>query len=116
MQPLTLNCTRGEEGLWCIVEVDDAHEGWTPPLRVYLKGGGHKAEYRKVEVPDDYIGRMRVEYAGLQLKIRALEAWIKSDNYRNLHIDEQEDQREQLVLMKQYSEILDRRLVRAAPR
>lgn len=113
MKNLALSCTQGEEGLWCIIGVGDVPEGWTPPHRMYMKGGGHKAEYRRVTEPRDYLDRLRMEYAALQIKIQALEAWMRKPAYRLLHVDEQDDEKEQLVMMRQYSEILDRRMVRA---
>ena len=56
--------------------------------------------------------RLQREYAELKVRLDALEMWIGTPSYNQLSIDEQEDQKEQLVLMRQYSEILDRRMAR----
>ena len=63
---------------------------------------------------ESFRDRLRREYASLQLKIQKLDAWINSEQYVQLDGTEQDDQKEQLVLMKQYSEVLDRRLARLA--
>lgn len=56
--------------------------------------------------------RLKREYAELKVKRDALEMWIDTPSYNQLPIQEQEDQKEQLVLMRQYSDILDRRMAR----
>ena len=63
---------------------------------------------------ESFQDRLKREYAQLQVRIPKLEVWIESPSYFQLPVEEQEDQKEQLVLMKQYSETLDRRLARLA--
>lgn len=63
---------------------------------------------------ENFHDRLRREYASLQLRMQKLGAWLETPQYLALSIEEQDDQKEQFVLMKQYSEILDRRLARLA--
>lgn len=58
--------------------------------------------------------RLQREFAELTQRIGRLDSWIDSPSYHQLALEEQEDQKEQLVLMKSYCEILDRRLARLA--
>ena len=67
-------------------------------------------QYRRAN--ETFKERLQREYAELKVKLDALEMWIGTPSYNQLSIDEQEDQKEQLVLMRQYSEILDRRMAR----
>jgi hypothetical protein len=61
---------------------------------------------------ETYKERLKREFAELTVRMDRLTSWIHSPSYHQLALDEQEDQQEQLVLMKSYSEILDRRLAR----
>lgn len=56
--------------------------------------------------------RLSREYAELKVRLDALELCVDGPSYNQLSIEEKEDQKEQLVLMRQYSEILDRRMAR----
>ena len=67
-------------------------------------------QYKKAN--ETFKERLQREYAELKVRLDALEMWIGTPSYNQLSIDEQEDQKEQLVLMRQYSEILDRRMAR----
>lgn len=58
--------------------------------------------------------RLQREYGELTQRITRLGSWIENPSYFQLSAEEQEDQKEQLMLMEQYSEILDRRLARLA--
>lgn len=69
---------------------------------------------RRILENESFHDRLRREYASLCPKIQKLDAWINSEAYNQLDGTEQDDQKEQLVLMKQYSEVLDRRLARLA--
>lgn len=61
---------------------------------------------------ENFHDRLRREYASLQLKIQKLEAFLGTTQYQLLNPVEQDDQKEQLILMKGYSHVLDRRLCR----
>lgn len=61
---------------------------------------------------ENYQDRLRREYASLKMRADRLSTWLDSANYHQLPADEQEDQKEQFVLMKGYLEILDRRMAR----
>lgn len=63
---------------------------------------------------ETYKERLQREFGELTQRIGRLDLWIDSPSYYQLEFEEQEDQKEQLVLMKQCSEILDRRLARLA--
>lgn len=63
---------------------------------------------------ETYKERLQREFGELTQRIGRLDLWIDSPSYYQLELEEQEDQKEQLVLMKQCSEILDRRLARLA--
>lgn len=60
--------------------------------------------------------QLKREYAELSLRIESLTLWLDTPSYNLLPIDEQEDQKEQLVMMRQYGEILDRRMARLVTR
>ena len=60
--------------------------------------------------------RLKREYAELAIRVEALTNWLDTPSYNLLPIDEQEDQKEQLVMMRQYSDILDRRMARLVKR
>lgn len=61
---------------------------------------------------ETYKERLQREFGELTQRIGRLESWIDSPSYYQLTLEEQEDQKEQLVLMKSYCHILDRRLAR----
>ena len=63
---------------------------------------------------ETYKERLQREFSELTQRIGRLDSWIDSPSYHQLMLEEQEDQKEQLVLMKSYCEILDRRLARLA--
>lgn len=71
-----------------------------------------KLERVRMKAHESFADRLKREYAELVLKIESLTNWIDTPSYFNLSIEEQEDQKEQLVLMRQYCMILDKRMAR----
>lgn len=73
-----------------------------------------KLERERFKAQETLLERLRREYAELTLRIEALSNWIDTPSYFQMSLDEQDDQREQLVLMRQYCHILDKRMARIA--
>lgn len=68
-------------------------------------------EFEAIE--QTYAGRLRIELKGLKDRTDKLEAFLEtSSTFYQLGTVEQEDLREQYVLMRQYQNILERRLAR----
>lgn len=63
---------------------------------------------------ETYKERLQREFGEVTQRIERLDSWIGSPSYYQLELEEQEDQKEQLVLMKTYCGVLDRRLARLA--
>lgn len=63
---------------------------------------------------ETYKERLQREFGEVTQRIERLDSWIDSPSYYQLELEEQEDQKEQLVLLKSYCGILDRRLARLA--
>lgn len=60
-----------------------------------------------------YAGRLRIELKELKKRADKLEAFLETcSSFHQLGTVEQEDLREQFVLMRQYQNILERRLAR----
>lgn len=71
-----------------------------------------RLERERAKAHESFEDRLMREYAELVKKVESLEAWIGTPSYYNLDPIEQEDQKEQLVMMRQYCHILDRRIAR----
>lgn len=71
-----------------------------------------KLQREQERAQETFEDRLNREYQELSVKLESLDAWVNSEEYKNLSLEERDDQKEQLVMMRQYCMILERRMAR----
>jgi len=91
------------------------HKGYISMSPVHVFDKAYSKEktvtiLRQTSVSEPHKGRVVEEYTELDIKITSLEGFVVGEHFQKLREDEQEDLKQQLLIMKAYRTVLTKRI------